>query len=61
MTIFCTKTEFLAHVHREELTRNSGALTQYDSLTDQTIWFVGGHIVGVSGGTIGTSMWGKFA
>ena len=62
MTIFCTKIEFHARIRQEELVRNAGALTRYDSsLTDLTLWFVGGHLVGVSGGTIGASVWYKLA
>lgn len=58
---YCSKTEFYAHVRCEESARNSGVLTRYDALTDQTQWVVAGHIVGVSGGVVGASTWFKIA
>lgn len=58
---YCGQTEFLAHIKREESARNSGVLTRYDALTDQTQWTVAGRIVGVSGGVVGASIWYKIA
>lgn len=58
---YCTRDQFLAHLKNEERAANAGALTQYDSLVDHTLWKVAGRVVGVSGGRVGASSWYRLA
>lgn len=50
-----TKNEFHSVLRVLESLYNAGTTTRYNKDKDITEWFIGSHIVGVSGGVVGAS------
>lgn len=54
-----TKNHFHSVIRALEKLYNAGVTTQYDKDQDVTNWFLGSHIVGLSGGVVGASKYYK--